>query len=131
MDLLGVDTIERNRSALQALFDLSNELQMAIIDKLDKEFIKMLVEVAKNVITGRVTLTKDQLQKLHLYRTQLLELTQTNPLNPVKRNKELLQVGGLVDSVLEPVLAAKLPKGKTFFKVVKTSKRKRTGSSSR
>ena len=131
MDLLGVDTIERNRSALQALFDLSNELQMAIIDKLDKEFIKTLVEMAENVVTGRVTLTKDQLQKLHLYRTQLLELTQTNPLNPVKRNKELLQVGGLVDSVLEPVLAAKLPKGKTFFKEVKTSKRKRTGSSSR
>ena len=104
MEAFGIDRLKRDRDALNALFGLSKEVQKSLLDKLDKEFIAVFIELAKNVITGTVDLDKSQFERLRRYRDLLKELTRPSPAASIERKKEIIQRGGVFNAVVGPYL---------------------------
>ena len=66
--------IERNRDALVALHKLSETSKRAILSALSKDTLFALVECAKNIVIGNVTLNELQLRYMRRHKQELIRL---------------------------------------------------------
>jgi hypothetical protein len=79
------------------------QVQNAVIECCDREFIECICECAHNVLKGSVPITDHQKQQLTPHRHNLRELTKKK--TSTKRRKEILQEGGFLGAILTPILS--------------------------
>ena len=78
--------------------------QISSHEKCDRELIDCFSECAKNIINGRVQLTKRQYARLQQQKKDLRKLANTHT-TLKKRRSILRQKGGFITSLLVPALA--------------------------
>ena len=80
------------------------EICQNIVRHSDNSLIHCLAECCENVLYGHVDLTKNQKLRLVPYRECMREVAKNSV--PLKRKKEVLQVGGFLPALLGPLVGS-------------------------
>ena len=98
--------LKKHVHLLQTLAKARPAMARAIIQKSDRELIRLLSEIAHNTLKGNVRLTNGQSSKLKRYRKQLHLLA--NKRASLTNKRKILQKGGILPvlvGAIAPLLA--------------------------
>ena len=97
------DRMRRYIPLLKQINKLGDKTKRQFIKKCDREFLDCVSECAKNITKGNVPLTPDQLSRLRRQKNNIraLALKKTS----TKKKKRILQKGGLLGSILPPIIS--------------------------
>jgi len=95
--------IRKHYPTLKKILHIRKAARSAAIKKCDRELIDCFSECAKNIINGRVQLTKRQYARLQRQKKDLRKLANTRT-TLKKRRTILRQKGGFITSLLVPAL---------------------------
>lgn len=96
--------LDKHGAMVVALSTTPPQFRKKIIEEAPSDLINCVAECCHNVLKGNVSLSEDQLRRLHPKRQLVRELADKSV--PVQRKKELLnQKGGFLPAFLLPVLA--------------------------
>ena len=96
--------LKKNIGLLNQVYKARPKLRKAIIQNANKDTIQCLCECCYNILNGNIPLSPQQVKRLKRYSRELRFLGSKQ--GSVKQKQELLaQKGGLVVSVLAPLLA--------------------------
>jgi len=88
---------------MEALWNVTEETRKAMVDELKADAIRILAEVALNVILGTIPSDPGQLEELRRHKKDLVALTRTKA--SVEDRRKRLKRSGLLKSVLDVALA--------------------------
>lgn len=94
--------IQRNAAVIIQLTRTAREIRNAALERASKDLVLALVECAKNVILGSVSLTPAQLTALRRHRKDIETLVKGK--TSLRTRKRLLQKGGFLPLLIKPVL---------------------------
>lgn len=95
--------VREHQGALKRLLKTTERTRRKMIHTCDRRLLDCLCECAKNVLNGRVPLTKRQLTRLRQYKRNLHTLATKKP--SLKSKKRVLQKGGFIGALLTPILS--------------------------
>lgn len=95
--------LQRNAESLKALARANSAVRKSIIEHSSKDFVLTLVEIAKNILKGNVSLTREQHAQLRRYKRQIQQLVLVK--TSLKRRKQIVQTGGLLGALIKPILS--------------------------
>ena len=84
-------TLAKNAPAIRALARADKDVQKALLSNASREFMCSLVTVINQVLKGKVSLTRAQLDKLRPYERQLKKFVSSK--TPLKERRLLAQGG--------------------------------------
>lgn len=90
-------------TTLRRLQRMSTRDRNKLLKSCDCEVVYCLCECAKNLLKGRIPLTKRQLNNLRRWKKCLRTLSVKHP--SLKQKKKVLQKGGFLGALLAPVLS--------------------------
>lgn len=97
----------KHTAILQALYHLTSEQRIALLQKADLKLVKCICECALNILRGNVPLKQTHKQRLKRYACILRRLANKN--NSLKKKKRLIiQRGGFLPLLLAPILGTVL-----------------------
>jgi hypothetical protein len=99
--------LSRHAYDLQLLAKASPKARRKIINVATDDFILALVDAAKKLIKGEISLTPRQLSSVRRHRKHFEKVTK--PRVNVKEVKKTCQVGGFLPALLGPLLKIGLP----------------------
>ena len=100
--------LKKNAHILHVLAHATPQMCKAIIGVADRELITCLCECAQNILNGNVPMTKNHLKHLQRYRLDVRTLGKKRTLKHSK--KKILQKGGFLPALLEPIAVEVLTK---------------------
>ena len=96
--------IRRHYPMLKKILHMRKVARSSAIKKCDRELIDCFSECAKNIINGRISLSRRQFTRLQRQKKHLRKLANTR--TTLKERRAILrQKGGFITSLLVPALA--------------------------
>ena len=95
--------MKRNEPLLRLLQKLKPSAVKAVLKEASPDLIKALCECTLNVLKGNVKLNSAQRKKLSRHKNNLRTLTAKK--TSMKTRKQILQTGGFIGALLNPVLS--------------------------
>jgi hypothetical protein len=98
-----MDRLKRNKDFLQQL--RKKDQRLKTLKKANFDQVKIFADCAKNILEGNIKPTKAKLQQLKQMKTGIRLLARKSV--PLKKKKKILtQKGGLIGSILVPIISA-------------------------
>ena len=99
--------ISRHATDLQYLARVNRAVRNRKISEASTDLIQALVDAAKALIKGKISLTGTQLRRARLHEANFKKLIKPNA--SVTQRKKTLQTGGFLPAILGPLLKVGLP----------------------
>jgi len=102
---MGAEDIKRHAQLLKIIFRADPKTREQILRLADKRLIKLLCEISKNTLAGKISLTQKDQRNLLKYKKQLRKISTKG--NWLKKKKLFLQSGGggLIAALLGPLIS--------------------------
>ena len=93
--------LHRNIPALRDLYTAASKVRKNMIKHASKDTVSALCDCASNISEGNVPLTTKQFKQLKTYHNKLKVLK--NKSTSHKKKKQVLQTGGFIGALLQPI----------------------------
>ena len=94
--------VKRNAPMILALSKASEQIRVASLRTVTRDFVLALVEIAHNVLIGSVSISKSQLTSLRKYKNDIKALVSKQ--TSIAKKRVIVQKGGFIGLLLKPVL---------------------------
>ncbi|XP_071964131.1 uncharacterized protein [Antedon mediterranea] len=95
--------IKKNAETIRFLAHCSPRQRKIILENADDQLVTALCECAMNVLKGRVQVSNAHKKKLVRYKKHMRDITNKS-ISPLKRKRLLIQKGGFLGLILQPIL---------------------------